>query len=38
MEIDYEHWDHQGPGIEKTVCAWIIFLVLVLLICTVGLI
>jgi hypothetical protein len=38
MEIDYEYWEHQRPGIAKTACAWLIFLALVLFIGAIGLV
>jgi hypothetical protein len=38
MEIDYEYWEHQRPGLEKTACAWLIFFALVLLFGAAGLV
>jgi len=38
MEIDYEYWEHQRPGVQKAACAWSIFFAFVLLCGVIGLI
>ena len=38
METNYEYWEHQRPGVEKTACAWVMFLALVLLFGALGLV
>jgi hypothetical protein len=38
MEDDSEYWDHQRPGLQKTVCAWALVAVLVVLFGLAGLV
>jgi hypothetical protein len=38
MEDDNDYWDHQRPGLKKTVCAWALVAVLGLLFGLAGLV